>query len=157
MLRAFYLPDSVELYEVGLDRNVGEVCGEQFSGAEEFAAVMVGFGLAVSFEMGQAAVGGAVGVAHDHYSFGLVQADGHADLFEDEVLFEVVARGSEGLGSSGDDDHIGALDTLLLQELPDGRADAVIEAAEDGGVGYVRVGGRVEMEDLAHGRYSSRF
>src|SRR5713101_4996608 len=118
---------------------------------------MVGFSFAVSFEMGQAAVGGAVGVARDHDAFGLVQPDGHSDLFEDKVLFEVVARGGESLGSSGDDDHIGALDTLLLQELSNGRADAVIEAAEDGGVGYVLVGGRVEMEDLAHGRYSFRF
>src|ERR1700675_1272016 len=118
---------------------------------------MVGFGFAVSFEMGEAAVGGAVGVAHDQNTFGLMPADRPPDLFEDEVLFEVVARRSEGLGSSGDDDHVGAFDTLLLQELPHGRADAVIEAAEDGGVGYVRVGGRVEMEDLAHGRYSFRF
>jgi len=39
---------------------------------------------------------------------------------------------------------------LLLQELPHGRADTVIEAAEDGGVGYVLVGGRIEMEDLLH-------
>jgi hypothetical protein len=81
----------------------------------------------------------------------------HADLFEDEVLFEVVARGGEGLGSSGDDDHVGALDALLLQELSHGRADAVIEAAEDGGVGHVRAGGRVEMEDLAHERSWVRF
>src|SRR5713101_6156921 len=108
---------------------------------------MVGFGLAVSFEMGQAAVGGAVRMAHNHDAFGLMQANRHADLFEDEALFEVVARGGESLGSSGDDDHVSALDTLLLQELPHARTDAVIEAAEDGGVGYVLVGGRVEMED----------
>src|SRR5450759_319837 len=118
---------------------------------------MVGFGLAVSSEMSEATVGGAVGMAHDHDAFGLVQADGHADLFEDEVLFEVVARGGEGLGSSGDGDHVGALDTLLLQELSHGRADAVIEAAEDGGTGNVRVGGRVKMEDLAHKRSWVRF
>src|SRR5271163_2660988 len=36
MVRVFYFPDSVEFYEVGLDRNVGEVRGQQFSGAEEF-------------------------------------------------------------------------------------------------------------------------
>src|SRR5208337_564937 len=70
---------------------------------------------------------------------------------EDEVPFEVVARGSEGLGSSGNDDHIGARDRLLLQELLHRRPDAVIETAEDGGVSHVRLGGRVEMEDLAHG------
>jgi hypothetical protein len=102
---------------------------------------MFGFGLAVAFEMVQATVSGAVRMGHDHDAFGLVQVDGHADLFEDEVLFEVVARGGEGLGSAGDGDHIGVFDALLLQELSHGRADAVIEAAEDGGVGYVRVGG----------------
>ncbi len=113
---------------------------------------MVGFGVAVSFEMRQAAVGRAVGVAHDQHAFGLMQANRHADLFEDEVLFEVVTRRGQGLGSAGDDDHIGALDTLLLQELSHGRADAVIEAAENGGVSYVLIGGRVKMEDLAHER-----
>jgi hypothetical protein len=77
----------------------------------------------------------------DQHAFGLVQVDGHADLFEEEVLFEVVARGGEGLGSSGNGDHVGAFDALLLQELSHGRADAVIEAAEDSGVGYVRAGG----------------
>ena len=45
VIRAFHLPDSIELYEIGLNRNAGEVCGQKFSGAEEFAAVMVGFGL----------------------------------------------------------------------------------------------------------------
>jgi len=46
---------------------------------------------------------------------------------------------------------------LLLQKLSHGCADAVIEAAEDGGIGHVRVGGRVEMEDLAHESSSVRF
>jgi hypothetical protein len=103
--------------------------------------MMFGFGLAVTFEMVQATVSGAVGMGDDHHAFGLMQVDGHADLFEDEVLFEVVARGGEGLGSSGDGDHVGVLDALLLQELSHGGADTVIEAAEDSGVGDVRVGG----------------
>src|SRR5258708_27122857 len=84
-----------------------------------------------------------------------MQENRYAELLEDEVLFEVVTRRGQGLGSAGDDDHIGALDTLLLQELSHGRADAVIEAAENGGVGYVLIGGRVKMEDLAHERHSS--
>src|SRR5208282_4505538 len=84
VLRVFYFPDSVELHEVRLNRNAGEVCGEKFSGAEEFAAMMFGFGLAVAFEMVQATISGAVRMGHDHDAFGLVQVDGHADLFEDE-------------------------------------------------------------------------
>jgi len=52
VVSVFYFPDSIELYEVGLDGNVGEVCSEQFSGSEEFGAVMIGFGFAVAFEMG---------------------------------------------------------------------------------------------------------
>ena len=66
---------------------------------------MVGFGRLVAVEMRQTAVGGAIGVAHDQDAFSLVQADGHADLFENEVPFEVVARGGEGLRSSGDDNQ----------------------------------------------------
>jgi len=49
--------------------------------------------------------------------FGLMQADGHAHLFEDEILFRSRCAGSEGLGSSGNDDHVGALDTLFLRNF----------------------------------------
>src|SRR5271163_5323708 len=100
--------------------------------------------------MGKSAVGGAVGVAHDQDAFGLVQTDRHSDLFENEVLFEIIAWRGQGFGSSGDHDHVGALDTLLLQEFADNSVNAVIEAAEHRSVGYVGGGGRVEMEDLAH-------
>lgn len=112
--------------------------------------MMGGFGVAVSFEMREAAVGSAVGVAHDDDSLGLVQANRHADLLQDEILFEIVTRGRQGLGSSGYDDHVGAFDSLFLQELSHGGADAVIEAAEDGCIGYVWPGRRIEMEDLTH-------
>jgi hypothetical protein len=147
----FHCPDAVKLDEVRLNRNVREVGCEKFSGVKQFFAVMLRLGYFIAFEMGQAAVGGAVGVAHDQDTFGLVQANGHADLFEDEVLFEVVARGGQGLGSSGNDDHVSAMDALLLHELSHRGADAVIEAAEDRRVGYVWGGGRIEMEDFAHG------
>ena len=79
--------------------------------------MMFGFGGSVALEVSQTAVGSAVGMAHHQHAFGLVQANRHADLFQDEVLLEIVARGSESLGASGDDDHVGALDGLLLQEL----------------------------------------
>ena len=150
MIGALHFPDAVELHEVGLNRDVGEVGGEQLSGTEQFAAMMFGFGLFIAFEVGESAVGGAVRVTHHEHTFGLVQADRHADLFEDEVLLEVVARGGEGFRAAGDDDHVGALDVLLLQKLSDGSADAVVETAEHGGVGYVGVGGGIEMEDLLH-------
>jgi hypothetical protein len=154
VLRASYFPDSIELYEVRLNRNVGEVCGQQLSSAEKFTAVMRGFGLLVAFEMGQAAIGRAIGVAHDQDAFSLVQQDGHADLLEDEVPFEIIAWGSERLGASGDNDHVRTFDSLFLQKFPHGRADAVVETAEDGSVSHVRGGWRVEMEDFAHGHFS---
>jgi hypothetical protein len=89
-------------------------------------------------------------VAHDQDAFGLVQANGHADLLEDEVLLEVVTRGGQGLGASGDDDHVSAFDVLFLQKLSDCCADPVIEAAEDSGVGHVWGSGGVEMENFFH-------
>ena len=117
--------------------------------------MVIGFGLAVAFEVGEAAVGGAIGVAHHHDAFRLVQTDRHADLFEDEILLEVVAGRGESLRASGNDDHVGAFDALLLQKLSHDRVDAVIEASEDGSVGRVGSGGGVEMEDFAHKNLSS--
>src|SRR5450631_2543952 len=145
---ALHFPDSIELYEVGLNRNVGEVLRKKIPSAEEFAAVMVGFRCFVTLEMSKTAIGGAVGVAHDQDSLRLVQADRHANLFEDEVLLEIIAWRSQSLGASGNDDHVSALNALLLQKFSHRRADAMIEAAENSGVGYVWGGGRVEMEDF---------
>src|SRR5271166_5559543 len=112
---------------------------------------MIGFGGLVALEVSQSAIRSTVGMAHDYDAFGLVEEDGHADLFQDEVLFKVVARRGEGFGSTGDDDHVGTLDALLLQELSHCGADAVIETAEHGGIRHVRGGRRVEMEDFTHG------
>jgi hypothetical protein len=41
-------------------------------------------------------------------------------------------------------------DGITLQKFANREIDAVVEAAEDGGVGYVGIGRGVEMEDLAH-------
>ena len=88
-----------------------------------------GLGGAVSFEMRKAAVCGAVGMTHHEDAFALMQADRHANLLEDEVLLEVVAWRSQRLCSPGDDNHVGALDALLLQKFSHRHADAMIEAA----------------------------
>lgn len=112
--------------------------------------MMRGFGGAVSFEVGETAVGRAIGVAHDKNAFGLVETDRHADLLEDEILLEVVARGSERFGASSDDDHVGLHDALLLQKFAHGAIDAVVEAAEHGGIGDVGFGRRVEVKDFVH-------
>jgi len=150
VIGASHFPDAVELYKVGFNRDVGKVGSEQLSGPQQFAAMMFGLSFLIAFEVGETTIGGAIGVAHYEHALGLVQSNRHADLFEDEVLLEVVARGGESFRSAGDDDHGGALDLLLLQELSDGSADTVVETAEHGGVGYVLVGGGVEMEDLLH-------
>ena len=144
-----HLPYSIELHEIRLDRNLRETGRKQVSGSKQFAAVMFGLGIAITVEMSQAAIGRTIGVAHHQDSFGLVQANGHPNLFENEVLLEVVARRSQCLRSPGDDNHVGVLDALLLQKLSYGLADAVIKAAEDRGIGDVSVGRRVKMEDLA--------
>jgi len=145
-----YFPNSVKLNKVWFDRKRGKVLYEKLGGAQKFAAVMRGFGSAVTFEMREAAVGGAIGVAHHEDALGLMEADRHADLLEDEVLLEVVARRSERFCPASDDDHVGALDALLLEKLADGTTDAGIEAAEHSGISDVGLGRRVEVEDFAH-------
>src|SRR5258705_13143575 len=99
--------------------------------------MMFGLSFLIAFEVGETTIGGAIRVAHHEHALGLVQANRHADLFEDEVLLEIVAGRRESLGAAGNDDHVGALDFLLLQELSDGSADTVVEKAEHGGLGYV--------------------
>ena len=69
------LPDSIKLHEVGLDPDVLEICGQKVSGSEKFGTVMFSLGVTVSFEMRQAPIGGAVGMAHNQDPFGRVQAD----------------------------------------------------------------------------------
>jgi len=59
----------------------GKFGGEQLSGAQQFGAMMFGFGLFVALEMGESAIGGAVGVTHYEHALGLVQADRHANLY----------------------------------------------------------------------------
>lgn len=110
--------------------------------------MMISFSMLVAFEMSQSSVSGAVGMTHHEHPLGLVQADRHAHLFEDEGLLEVVAWGRQGLGAAGDDDHVGTLDALLLQKLLYRFADPLIKAAENGRVRDVWGGRGVEMEDL---------
>ncbi len=76
-----------------------------------------------------------IGMAHHQDASGLMQADGHTDLFKNKVLLEVVARRSQRLSSPGDDNHVGTLDALLLQKLSHNRTDAVIETAQNGRIG----------------------
>jgi hypothetical protein len=144
------LPYAIELHEVRLDHNIGEICGEKFFGAKQFGTVMFSLGVAISLEVRQAAIGRAVGVAHHQDPFSPVQAYRHSDLFQNEILFEVIARRSQRLSSAGDNNHIGALDFLLLQKLSHSHADAVIEATQHSGIRHILAGRGIELEDFAH-------
>src|SRR5580698_206680 len=111
---------------------------------------MLRFPALVSVEGGEAAIGGAVGVAHQKHALGVVQADRHAHLFEDEVALEVIARGGQGFRAAGYDDHVRPCDALTLEKLVGGQTDALIETAEHSGIGLVRLWRRIEVEDFFH-------
>ena len=136
-----HCPDSIELYEVRLDRNIRKSRGQKFGTAQQLAAMMFGFGVAIALEIREASVSGAIGVAHHQHSFRLVQANRHAHLFKNEILFEIIARRSKRLSPSSNNDHVRTLDALLLQKPAHGSADAVIETAKHSGVGGVRACG----------------
>src|ERR1700722_7057826 len=111
---------------------------------------MFSLGLSISLEMSQAAIGRAVGMAHNQDPFGRVQADRHSDLLQNEILLEVIAWRSQRLGAAGNDNHIRALDSLLFQKLPHRQADAMIKATEHRSIRHVLAGWRIEWEDFAH-------
>src|SRR5258708_11233752 len=111
---------------------------------------------AIAFKSGQAAVGCAIGVTHQEYTLRLVQQDGHAYLFEDEVTLEIVARRSQSLGAACYDDHVGTQDAPTLEKLVYGRADALVKAGEHGGVGDVGIRRGIEVKYLVHELLGSR-
>lgn len=140
MLGVLHFPDAIEFHEIWFDGDVREVGGEQFTGAQQFFSMVFGLGSAIALEVREASIRGAIGMAHDEHAPGLVQADRHADLFENELLLEIITRRGEGFGAAGHDDHVGALNGLLLQEFSDGSADPVVEAAEHRSVGDIGFG-----------------
>ena len=143
-------PDTIKLYKITLNGDARKIRSQEISGPEQFPAMMCRLGLTVSMEMSEAAISGAVGVTHYQYPLGLVQPDGHPNLFENEVLLKIVARGGKRFRPACDDDHVGALDVLFLQELSHSRADALIETAKHRRIGNIGVGWGIEMEDLPH-------
>src|SRR5205807_3761603 len=110
--------------KVRLDRDVREVLRQQLRSTMQFAAMVLGFGVAVALKVRQTAIGGAVGMAHHQHALRLMKADRHAHLLEDEVLLEVIARRSQRLGAASHDDHVRTLDSLLAQKLAYRLADA---------------------------------
>ena len=149
-MRILHLPYAVKLHEVRLDRDAVEIGRQKVARAQKLRPVMDSFRIAVSLEMRQPAVGGAVGVTHDEDAFRLVEANRHAYLLENEILLEVVARRRKGFRAARHDNHVSTLDALLLEKLSHHLADAVIETAKHGRISDVLAVGRVEMEDLSH-------
>src|SRR6185369_9562319 len=113
------------------------------------------FTFAIPFKGSQAAVGGAIGMSHEKGAGRLVQQDRHADLLEDKVALEVVARGSESLGAAGDHDHIRAEDVLVLEKLLNSEPNPLIEAAEHSGVSDIGLRMGLEVKYFIHGSKSS--
>src|SRR5215467_7079127 len=111
---------------------------------------MSGLGLAIASVRSQASVSGAVGVGSQKHTPSTVQADGHANLFENEVLFEVVARRSQGLGSPGNDDPVGLQNSSPLEKFSRDLLHAVIEAAEHRRIGNIRIRRGIEVEEFSH-------
>jgi len=149
-VRILHLPDAVKLNEIWLDRDAIKIGRQKFARAQKLRPVMDSFRIAVSLEMRQPAVGGAVGVTHDEHAFRLVEANRHAHLLENEILLEIVAGRRQRFRAACHDDHIHALDALLLEKLSHHLVNAVIETAKHGRIGDVLTVGRVEMEDLSH-------
>src|SRR6202012_4669448 len=110
----------------------------KFSSPQEFGAMVPGLGNAISLEVGQSAISCAVGMAHHEHALALVQPDRHADLLQNEVLLESVARGGKRFSPSGHDDHVRIFNALFLQKLADNSIDAMVETGEHRCLGDVR-------------------
>src|SRR5215467_15576338 len=107
--------------------------------------MMCGLGFSIAIELSQSAVHSAIGMVHQQHARSLMQPDRYPHLLENEFPLGLIVRGSERLDGARHDDHVGTLDTLLLQKFSGSLAEPVIEAIDHSRVGDVLVGGRVEM------------
>src|SRR5262249_41629738 len=107
--------------------------------------MMCGLGFSVTVELRQAAVHGAIGMVHQQHARSLMQPDRYPPLLENKFPLGLFVGGSERFDGARHDDHVGTLDTLLLQKFSGSLAEPVIEAIDHSRVGDVLVGGRVEM------------
>ena len=151
MLFAAGREHSFESDKKAFDVHVGESLLDEFRRAAKFILMMFGLALAIAFERRQSAVGSTIGMAHQVHAWTLVEQNGHANLLENEIALEVVARRCQRLRAARNNDHVGTQDSLLLEKFLHRVPDALVEAAEHRGVGNVLIGRGVEMEDFAHG------
>ena len=144
-------PDSLEVHKVAFHFEAGNGVLQAGGGMVQFLFVMAGFGLSVAVEAsGEPSVGSAIGMKHQDRQLGSVQADGFADLLDDEFAIRFVFGAGEAFGSAGDFDGVGIENALALEVLRKTELKAVIEAPDDGGVAMVFFARSVGMVDLLH-------
>lgn len=99
--------------------------------------MMSSFGLRVTFESGQSAICGAIGMAHQEYSVRAVQLYREPHLLKDKIPLEVISWRGQCLRSPGDHDHVGLQNPVSLQEFVDCQTYALIEATQHGSISNV--------------------
>src|SRR5581483_5126891 len=129
-----HLPHSFKIDEIAIHLQLRKAAAHQFGSPQQLVAVMLLLDLAISAKSRQTAVGSTIGMAGEDKTLGLMQQGGHANLLEDEVALEVIARRGHGFGAAGDHDHVRVGDLLAAKKLVNRLPDARVEATEDGGL-----------------------
>src|SRR6266567_5708475 len=114
--------------------------------------MMLGFELQVSFERRQAAIGRAIGMAHQQYALRAMQQDRHPYLFQYEVPLKIIARRSQRLRPARHHNHVRTQNTLPLQKLVYREPDTLIKAAQHCRVREIRLPRRIKVEYFLHGQ-----
>ena len=91
--------------------------GQAGGRAFQFLAVVNALRGRVAAELLQSAVGAAIGVQHQDHAPGAVQANGFANLFQDEFAFGLQLGRCQALGATGDLDRVGIETPLRFRNL----------------------------------------
>lgn len=112
--------------------------------------VVLSFAAGIAAKAGQPSIGTTIGVQHQDYTFRPMQADGRADLLQNELAVCFVFWGRQALSPSRNLDGVRIKHTDSLEELPKDQFEAVIETPDNGRVTMIFLSRRGEVKDFPH-------
>src|SRR5947209_638743 len=117
--------------------------------------MVFGFFLQITAEGGQASVGAAVGMDHQHDPFCSVQLHGDVELIDQEQAVALIFGRDQRLCATGNADRICLQNTNAFQQLAEARLKAGIKAPDNHSIADIEFTRRAEVEYFTHGHPSS--
>src|SRR5579859_2392579 len=127
------------------------VCGpDDRRSTAQFAAMVRCLACAIAIECRQAAVGGAVGMAHENDSVRPMQSNRELHLFHNEGAVKIGTRRRESQTAACNDHHVRIHDAAPVQEFTGSQPNSRVKAADHDCVCRIRLRTGMEIKEFSH-------